>query len=63
MNRHDDQSAQVWSLEAVRRLGLTTDIETAASVLGIGRTLPMSWPEPIGSRSGYYGTVGESWSR
>jgi Helix-turn-helix domain len=39
MKRHDDQSAQAWSPEAVRQLGLTTDIETAASVLGIGRTL------------------------
>jgi hypothetical protein len=29
----------VWSPEAVRQLGMTTDIETAASILGIGRTL------------------------
>ena len=28
----------VWTVEAVRRLGLTTDIETAGSILGIGRT-------------------------
>jgi len=30
---------RVWTLEDVRRLGMTTDVETAASVLGIGRTL------------------------
>jgi hypothetical protein len=28
----------VWSIESVRALGITTDIETAASILGIGRT-------------------------
>jgi hypothetical protein len=28
----------VWTIEAVRRLGLTTDVETAASILGISRT-------------------------
>ena len=31
-------SSPVWTVEAVRRLGLTTDIETAGSILGIGRT-------------------------
>lgn len=28
----------VWTTDAVRRLGLTTDVETAAAILGIGRT-------------------------
>lgn len=28
-----------WSVESVRELGLVTDVETAADVLGIGRTL------------------------
>lgn len=28
----------VWTQEAVRALGMTTDIETAAAILGIGRT-------------------------
>ena len=28
----------VWTIEAVQRLGLTTDVETAASILGISRT-------------------------
>jgi len=28
----------VWTQEAVRGLGMTTDIETAAAILGIGRT-------------------------
>ena len=27
-----------WTLEAVRDLGLTTDVETAGSILGIGRS-------------------------
>jgi len=30
--------ATTWTIEAVARLGLTTDVETAASILGIGRT-------------------------
>jgi hypothetical protein len=34
----DASSQPVWTVEAVRRLGLTTDIETAGSILGIGRT-------------------------
>jgi hypothetical protein len=29
----------IWTVEAVRQLGMTTDIETAAAILGIGRTL------------------------
>ncbi len=29
---------RVWTVAAVRDLGLATDVETAASVLGIGRT-------------------------
>jgi predicted DNA-binding transcriptional regulator AlpA len=28
-----------WTPEAVRALGMTTDVETAALILGIGRTL------------------------
>lgn len=31
-------ASMVWTHEAVRALGMTTDIETAASILGIGRT-------------------------
>jgi hypothetical protein len=30
---------QNWTPEAVRELGMTTDLETAAAILGIGRTL------------------------
>jgi hypothetical protein len=30
--------AQAWAPEAVRQFGLTTDVATAAAVLGIGRT-------------------------
>jgi hypothetical protein len=30
---------QSWTLEAVRALGATTDVETAALILGIGRTM------------------------
>ncbi|MFV2116381.1 helix-turn-helix domain-containing protein [Micromonospora sp. LOL_025] len=29
---------QVWTIEAVRELGVTTDVETAGAILGIGRT-------------------------
>jgi hypothetical protein len=32
----------VWTTEAVRALGMTTSLETAAEVLGIGRTLAYS---------------------
>ncbi|MEU8164900.1 helix-turn-helix domain-containing protein [Micromonospora sp. NPDC049004] len=28
----------VWTIDAVRDLGVTTDVETAAAILGIGRT-------------------------
>ena len=39
--QHDDQleARTVWTPEAVRGLGMTTDLETAAAILGIGRTL------------------------
>ena len=30
---------RTWTPEAVRRLGMTTDVETAAEIIGIGRTL------------------------
>ena len=40
MQHHDDdRHTRVWTVEAVRQLGMTTDIETAAAILGIGRTL------------------------
>ncbi|GID26995.1 helix-turn-helix domain-containing protein [Paractinoplanes brasiliensis] len=29
---------RTWTVQAVRNLGLTTDIETAGSILGIGRS-------------------------
>ncbi|MEK8106604.1 DNA-binding protein [Micromonospora sp. M12] len=29
---------QVWTVDAVRDLGVTTDVETAGAILGIGRT-------------------------
>lgn len=35
----DQQRKNAWTPEAVRGLGMTTDVETAASILGIGRTL------------------------
>jgi helix-turn-helix protein len=31
-------SPQLWTLDAVRNLGTTTDVETAGTILGIGRT-------------------------
>lgn len=30
---------RAWTAEQVRQLGMTTDLETAADVIGIGRTL------------------------
>lgn len=30
---------RTWTPEDVRRLGMTTDLETAAEIIGIGRTL------------------------
>lgn len=32
-------SRKTWTEESVRQLGMTTDLETAASIFGIGRTL------------------------
>src|SRR4051794_11317905 len=29
---------QTWTVEQIRGLGMTTDLETAASIIGIGRT-------------------------
>jgi hypothetical protein len=31
-------ATRIWTIEAVRNLGTTTDIETAGAILGIGRT-------------------------
>ncbi|MFP5370587.1 MAG: helix-turn-helix transcriptional regulator, partial [Actinomycetes bacterium] len=31
-------SNKVWTIDAVRSLGATTDIETAGAILGIGRS-------------------------
>jgi hypothetical protein len=31
-------SSRIWTIESVRALGTTTDVETAAAILGIGRT-------------------------
>jgi hypothetical protein len=33
-----DTAERVWTVEAIRALGMTTDVETAASILGFGRT-------------------------
>src|SRR5262249_55873532 len=32
-------ASRVWTVKAVRQLGMTTDVETAAAIIGIGRTL------------------------
>ncbi|GAB3259706.1 hypothetical protein [Kineosporia babensis] len=34
-----ESGSRVWTVESVRALGVTTDLATAASVLGFGRTL------------------------
>jgi hypothetical protein len=31
-------STKIWTIDAVRNLGATTDIETAGAILGIGRS-------------------------
>ena len=31
-------SAKIWTIDAVRKLGATTDVQTAGAILGIGRT-------------------------
>lgn len=33
-----EEGRRVWTVEAIRRLGATTDIETAGAILGVGRT-------------------------
>ena len=33
-----EPATQVWTIEAVRALGTTTDVATAAAILGFGRT-------------------------
>jgi hypothetical protein len=38
MTTHN-KSHRTWTAEAVRQLGLTTDLTTAAEIIGIGRTL------------------------
>jgi hypothetical protein len=34
----DGNDGRVWTVQAVRNLGVTTDVETAGAVLGIGRS-------------------------
>jgi len=31
-------TSQIWTIDAVRGLGATTDVETAGAILGIGRS-------------------------
>jgi hypothetical protein len=33
-----NDNGRVWTVQAVRGLGMTTDVETAGSILGIGRS-------------------------
>ena len=35
---HDQRHDRVWTPTAIRDLGASTDIETAAAIIGIGRT-------------------------
>jgi hypothetical protein len=32
------ENPRIWTIDAVRNLGSTTDVETAGSILGIGRS-------------------------
>jgi len=36
--RHPTEPDRVWTVEAIRGLGSTTDVETAGAILGVGRT-------------------------
>jgi len=36
--RRTDQQNTVWTIDAIRNLGATTDVETAGAILGIGRS-------------------------
>jgi predicted DNA-binding transcriptional regulator AlpA len=38
-DRTPEPRRRVWTPDEVRRLGMTTDLETAAAIIGIGRTL------------------------
>lgn len=38
MREHGRAASGVWTVGAVRALGIRTDLETAGSVLGMGRT-------------------------
>lgn len=46
-------TARVWTVEEVRALGVRTDLSTAGSVLGVGRTAAYemartgTWPTPL----------------
>ncbi len=35
---------RVWTIEAIRALGATTDVETAGAILGVGRTKAYEMP-------------------
>lgn len=37
-NHPPTPATTAWTPDAVRRLGLTTDVETAGAILGVGRT-------------------------
>jgi hypothetical protein len=37
-HRQECRRQDFWTIESVRTLGTTTDVETAAAILGIGRT-------------------------
>jgi hypothetical protein len=41
----DHASSRVWTLDAVHKLGTTTDVETAGAILGIGRTKAYELPK------------------
>lgn len=52
--------AEQWTVEKIQALGMTCGIETAGSVLGIGRTVAYrlaregQWPTPIRKVGGRY---------
>ena len=62
MRDHNDGKPQrrVWTPEAVEQVGMTTNVETAAAILGMSRTLAFDLGHTGGSRYGSRVTGGRS---
>lgn len=54
---------QVWTIDAVRELGVTTDVETAAAMLGIGRTKAYELAKTNEFPCAFYVSAVDTWFR